>query len=91
MTVPTGNGEAEPRRMSEDAVELAMSLTASHDTRSFPSSPAIQPQSMVGGLGIAGIARRTLGIILLLVTVFLWTLSNFLASVRTRVPPVRHT
>lgn len=31
-------------------------------------------------LGLAGIARRTLGITLLLVTVFLWTLSNFLAS-----------
>jgi hypothetical protein len=31
---------------------------------------------------IAGMARRTCGIILLLVTVFLWTGSNFLASVR---------
>jgi len=28
-----------------------------------------------------GVARRTLGIALLLLTVFLWTLSNFLASV----------
>ncbi|KAL6878951.1 hypothetical protein J3F83DRAFT_711715 [Trichoderma novae-zelandiae] len=32
------------------------------------------------GLGLAGIARRTLGISFLLLTVFLWTLSNFLAS-----------
>lgn len=32
-------------------------------------------------LGLMGVARRTLGIVLLLVTVFLWTLSNFLASV----------
>lgn len=31
-------------------------------------------------LGLAGVARRTLGISLLLVTVFLWTTSNFLAS-----------
>ncbi|KAK7735670.1 hypothetical protein SLS53_007411 [Cytospora paraplurivora] len=31
-------------------------------------------------LGLAGVARRTLGIALLLVTVFLWTTSNFLAS-----------
>lgn len=31
-------------------------------------------------LGLGGVARRTLGIALLLVTVFLWTLSNFLAS-----------
>jgi solute carrier family 35 protein F5 len=34
------------------------------------------------GLGLGGVARRTLGILLLLVTVFLWTGSNFLASVR---------
>ncbi|KAL7802302.1 hypothetical protein V8C44DRAFT_345262 [Trichoderma aethiopicum] len=32
------------------------------------------------GLGLAGVARRTLGISFLLLTVFLWTLSNFLAS-----------
>lgn len=82
MTVPNGHGEAEQRRMSEDAVEMAMSLTASHETRSLPASPAMQPQSMASSLGIAGLARRTLGIILLLITVFLWTLSNFLASVR---------
>lgn len=31
--------------------------------------------------GVMGIARHTLGIICLLITVFLWTLSNFLASV----------
>lgn len=32
-------------------------------------------------LGLMGVARRTLGIVLLLLTVFLWTVSNFLASV----------
>jgi solute carrier family 35 protein F5 len=32
-------------------------------------------------LGLGGVARRTLGIGLLLIVVFLWTLSNFLASV----------
>ncbi|KAH6626170.1 hypothetical protein B0J18DRAFT_133365 [Chaetomium sp. MPI-SDFR-AT-0129] len=31
-------------------------------------------------LGLGGLARRTLGITLLLIVVFLWTLSNFLAS-----------
>ncbi|KUI64298.1 hypothetical protein VM1G_11104 [Cytospora mali] len=40
--------------------------------------------NMKGGLraklGLGGVARRTLGISLLLVTVFLWTTSNFLAS-----------
>lgn len=38
----------------------------------------------VGILG--GLARRTLGIILLLVTVVLWTASSFLASVRAASP-----
>lgn len=31
--------------------------------------------------GLHNVARRTLGIILLLITVILWTVSNFLASV----------
>jgi solute carrier family 35, member F5 len=35
---------------------------------------------LLASLGLGGFARRTLGIILLLVTVFLWTASNFLAS-----------
>jgi hypothetical protein len=40
---------------------------------------------------LGGLARRTLGIILLLSTVFLWTVSNFLASVRSNSPslPIR--
>lgn len=36
--------------------------------------------ALTARLGLGGVARRTLGITLLLVTVFLWTLSNFLAS-----------
>jgi len=32
-------------------------------------------------LGAAGMARRTLGLTLLMVVVFLWTMSSFLASV----------
>ncbi|KAK7706642.1 hypothetical protein SLS64_007473 [Diaporthe eres] len=35
---------------------------------------------LLASLGLGGFARRTLGITLLLVTVFLWTASNFLAS-----------
>jgi hypothetical protein len=38
-------------------------------------------QGLRAGLGLGGVARRTLGIFLLLVTVVLWTGSNFLASV----------
>ena len=51
------------------------------------SNESLRPQQ--GSLGeikstripIAGLARHTLGIILILVTVVLWTVSNFLASV----------
>lgn len=38
------------------------------------------------GVGLKNVARRTLGIIMLLTTVLLWTTSNFLASVSQRVP-----
>jgi solute carrier family 35 protein F5 len=36
-------------------------------------------------VGLGGVGRRTLGILCLLVTVFLWTLSNFMASVGSLV------
>ncbi|KAI4862126.1 hypothetical protein F4820DRAFT_35977 [Hypoxylon rubiginosum] len=42
---------------------------------SWGSIPSLRPKS-----GVWNMARRTLGISLLLVTVFLWTASNFLAS-----------
>lgn len=32
-------------------------------------------------IGLGGVARRTIGIGCLLLTVFLWTISNFMASV----------
>lgn len=38
------------------------------------------PETTEGSI-LVGAARRTLGICLLLVVVFLWTASNFLASV----------
>ncbi|KAK4171566.1 hypothetical protein QBC36DRAFT_91680 [Triangularia setosa] len=39
-----------------------------------------QPGSLKSRLGLGGVARKTLGICLLLVVVFFWTVSNFLAS-----------
>ncbi len=46
-------------------------------------SPSSSPGATGSGSGFrAWVARRTLGIMLLMVTVFLWTVSNFLASVR---------
>ncbi|KAI1125362.1 hypothetical protein F5Y10DRAFT_247255 [Nemania abortiva] len=48
-----------------------------------PSSPSMSGRNSIGAgrtFGVWHLARRTLGICLLLVTVFLWTTSNFLAS-----------
>lgn len=66
-----------PRRFSEDAADLAASMSSSARLRSRSPSK----KSFRARIGLGGVARRTLGIGLLLVTVFLWTLSNFLASV----------
>ena len=40
------------------------------------------PKSRGGGGRLAGVARHTMGLILLLCVVFLWTTGNFLGSVR---------
>ncbi|RDW88507.1 vacuolar membrane protein [Coleophoma cylindrospora] len=45
-----------------------------------PVRSSKSPSGFRAGVGLENVARRTLGIILLLVTVFLWTASNFLAS-----------
>nr|WOD45904.1 hypothetical protein [Trichoderma atroviride] len=50
---------------------------ATASSRSQMPSPAVGFRER---LGLGGVARRTLGICFLLTTVFLWTLSNFLAS-----------
>ncbi|KAG9250942.1 vacuolar membrane protein [Emericellopsis atlantica] len=64
------------RRFSDDAADLAASIGSSLRARSL--SPVAR--GWRAKLGLGHYARRTLGIALLLVTVFLWTLSNFLAS-----------
>ena len=82
-----------PRRRLSEPVPPSLSLPS--DDLSFhdaPPSPWKVPPvggigSGIGGSGAKrklaawGLARRTLGICLLLVTVLLWTVSNFLASV----------
>ncbi|CAM1508142.1 Fc.00g049900.m01.CDS01 [Cosmosporella sp. VM-42] len=73
----TISGEVEhryQRQPSEEATDLTASITSSIQLRSPPKDGFRER------LGLAFIGRRTLGIIFLLVTVFLWTLSNFLAS-----------
>lgn len=47
-------------------------------------------QQFRAGLGVKGVARRTLGIFLLLITVVLWTGSNFLASVSVPTKKAYH-
>ncbi|CAF3485388.1 unnamed protein product [Fusarium graminearum] len=58
-----------------------------HDTDdvAVPSSPLLEsrsrsPVGLRARLGLSGVARRTVGFALLLLTVFLWTMYNFIAS-----------
>ncbi|KAH8908836.1 hypothetical protein BR93DRAFT_976940 [Coniochaeta sp. PMI_546] len=62
---------------SERGIDMGASVTSS--LRSMGTA-ASKGSSLRAKFGLMGVARRTLGIILLLVTVFLWTASNFLAS-----------
>jgi solute carrier family 35 protein F5 len=67
-----------PRRRASSTADIELDLDAASPKLSALSSSG---SSLGARLGLATMARRTLGISLLLVTVFLWTLSNFLASV----------
>ncbi|KAI1377233.1 hypothetical protein F4677DRAFT_444457 [Hypoxylon crocopeplum] len=62
-----------PRRRLSEPPTPSENMTASF--MSAGTIPSLRPKA-----GIWNMARRTLGISLLLVTVFLWTASNFLAS-----------
>ncbi len=76
-------------RPSSSSVRSARSTARMLEPSSLLSSSSLSsPPSARGAaagfrarIGLAGVARRTLGISLLMVTVFLWTASNFLASV----------
>ncbi|OLN84435.1 putative vacuolar membrane protein [Colletotrichum chlorophyti] len=63
------------RRSFSNADRLSASVASTNRSRLTVRSSEWQAK-----LGLAGVARRTLGISLLLVTVLLWTISNFLAS-----------
>lgn len=59
------------------------SSSGHRERRSISSSRSVfKVQGFKASVGLENMARRTLGIFLLCVTVFLWTASNFLASVR---------
>ncbi|OBT82711.1 hypothetical protein VE02_08897 [Pseudogymnoascus sp. 03VT05] len=51
-----------------------------HLERSVPEESSPKVSGFRASTGLQNVARRTLGIILLLITVILWTVSNFLAS-----------
>ncbi|KAF4981004.1 hypothetical protein FZEAL_3119 [Fusarium zealandicum] len=71
-----GANTRERQHMHNEAADLAV-----------PTSPLLQSRSgsparngLRARLGLGGVARRTLGLALLMLTVFLWTLYNFIAS-----------
>lgn len=73
--------EASNHRHLSVGGDEAVEMTASTGSMPAQATMPTKPMGLLAGLGLGGVARRTLGICLLLVTVLLWTLSNFLASV----------
>ncbi|MCJ1241076.1 hypothetical protein MMC14_009080 [Varicellaria rhodocarpa] len=67
------------RELSIPALQLSSAVEGAPST-SETLGPKPTPTVYLGNKTLKGLARRTLGIILLLITVFLWTASNFLAS-----------
>ncbi|OAR03088.1 hypothetical protein LLEC1_07471 [Akanthomyces lecanii] len=71
-------------RFSNEVLELEEPSTATNVATAPPAAAALSrsasKKSLLATIGLGGYARRTLGICLLIIVVFLWTLSNFLAS-----------
>ncbi|CAK7263170.1 hypothetical protein SEPCBS57363_000432 [Sporothrix epigloea] len=63
---------------------LPTDIDPSHVQSSSPllGTPPVAPMTtgFRASIGLAGVGRRSLGIVMLMVTVFLWTASNFFAS-----------
>ncbi len=74
-----GGGHGEPEGIFPSYMG---DVAASTGSAVRPPSLAPVSSGWKARLGLGGIARRTLGIAFLLTTVFTWTLSNFLNSVR---------
>lgn len=72
--------EATRRRSLSTSAYLSSSIGSLRSDAAASTTSKSGIHALTAKLGLAGVARRTLGITLLLVTVFLWTLSNFLAS-----------
>ena len=82
-TEPMLPGELAPPHHERPRTSLSVSSTADDEHRlSFQDVHAGEKESgLLSRLGLGHYARRTLGICCLTITVFLWTLANFLASV----------
>lgn len=80
MSTPDEEARIVHRSFSDDAADLAASMPPSTRVRSLTPPPHQSAKTMWYRLGLSGFARRTVGMALLLLTVFLWTLSNFMAS-----------
>ncbi|KAK3984802.1 hypothetical protein QBC44DRAFT_8664 [Cladorrhinum sp. PSN332] len=84
FTPPLPREPADEERMRRSLSGAGSLLTPSQQQQRSRSPSRISKASIAGSLkarlGLGGVARRTLGIILLLAVVFLWTISNFLAS-----------
>lgn len=65
----------------DSRLSLQLSRTSFASLASLDPLKASKRGGFRAGIGLHNMARRTLGIILLLTTVLLWTASNFLASV----------
>ncbi|PHH91112.1 hypothetical protein CDD83_1635 [Cordyceps sp. RAO-2017] len=83
---PDSPGSASSVRRPSDATAGPVSERLRRSSAVLTASPfqrltlSSEKEGFRSKMGLAGVARRTLGIGLLLVTVFLWTTSNFLAS-----------
>ncbi|KAH7152133.1 hypothetical protein B0J13DRAFT_547692 [Dactylonectria estremocensis] len=71
-----GIGHSRERHHPDEATDLAASTSALLPMRSGSAAK----DGFRASLGLAGVGRRTLGIACLMVTVFFWTLYNFMAS-----------
>ncbi|KAG5929872.1 hypothetical protein E4U53_002351 [Claviceps sorghi] len=73
------DGPSNHRRPSVSGPE-AVEMTEATASMLAQTPVPVKRVGLLASFGLGGVARRTLGICLLLITVFLWTVSNFLAS-----------
>lgn len=81
MNVSGASGVLFKKSQKEEGVRNNERPSTNSSINSSKVATASENNEFRAAIGLPNLGRRTLGIILLLVTVFLWTGSNFLASV----------